>query len=133
LNARAELPVRVEDVPAISVEVVDVDNPCPINADCTFEIHVTNKGSCPCSGIQIMAIMPEGMELIQAEAPAPYKVNGQQVQFASYQTLATKADVIYRLRVRSKIAGDVRFGVQLTCDQLQHPVYKEEASRFYKP
>jgi uncharacterized repeat protein (TIGR01451 family) len=132
LHTRAELGVRVEGVPAISVEVVDVDNPTLIDSDCNIEIRVVNKGSCPCTGIQIMAIMPEGMELREAQAPTPYKVAGQQVQFAPYNKLATRADVVYRLKVRSKIPGDVRFGVQMTCDQLQQPVYKEEACRFYK-
>ena len=47
--------------------------------------------------------------------------------------LATKADLMYRIKVKSSKPGDVRFKVQLTCDQLQQPVAKEESSRFYKP
>ena len=78
-------------------------------------------------------MLPEGMELRQASAPSPYKVQGQQVQFAPYARLATKADLVFRLKVRSSVAGDVRFRVQLTCDQLQQPVFKEESSRFYRP
>ena len=69
----------------------------------------------------------------KASAPAPYKVQGQQVQFAAFAKLATKADLVYKMKCRSKVPGDVRFRVQLTCDQLQQPVLKEESSRFYKP
>ncbi len=77
--------------------------------------------------------MPDGMELREASAPAPYRVQGQQVQFGAHAKLATRADLVYRLKVRSKLPGDVRFRVQLTCDQLQQPVFKEESTRFFQP
>jgi hypothetical protein len=133
LNAKAELPVAVEGIPAISLEVSDPDDPAPVGSDAMYEIRVLNQGTCPCTGIQIVAVMPDGMEVREVAAPAPYKVLGQQVQFAPYARLATKADIMYRVKVRSSKPGDVRFRVQLTCDQLQQPVVKEESSRFYKP
>jgi len=132
LIARAELPVHVEGVPAISLEVVALDDPVAVNSDASYEIRVLNRGSCPCTGIQIIASLPEGMELREVQAPVPYQTAGQQLQFAPYAKLATKADIIYRVKVRSRVPGDVRFRVQLTCDQLQQPVFKEESSRFYK-
>jgi uncharacterized repeat protein (TIGR01451 family) len=133
LNSKAELPIRIEGVPALALEVVAADDPAPVGADAHYEIRVVNRGTCPCTGIQIAAIMPEGMELREVSAPSPYKLTGQQIQFAAFSKLATRADIVYRLKVRSKVDGDVRFRVQLTCDQLQQPVLKEESSRFYKP
>jgi uncharacterized repeat protein (TIGR01451 family) len=133
LNARAEMPVKIEGIPALSLEVVDLDDPAPVGTDLTYEIRVLNQGTCPCTGIQIVALMPEGMELREASAPAAYKLLGQQVQFGAHAKLATKADLVYRLKVRSKSPGDVRFRVQLTCDQLQQPVFKEESTRFFQP
>jgi uncharacterized repeat protein (TIGR01451 family) len=132
LIARAELPVHVEGVPAVSLEVVALDDPAAVNSDANYEIRVLNRGSCPCSGIQIIANLPEGMEMREVQAPVPYQVSGQQIQFAPYNKLATRADIVYRVKVRSRVPGDVRFRVQLTCDQLQQPVFKEESSRFYK-
>jgi uncharacterized repeat protein (TIGR01451 family) len=133
LNAKSELPVHIDGVPALGLEIVNVDDPAQVGADATYEVRVVNRGTCPCTGIQIVAIMPEGMELREAAAPASYKLQGQQVQFAPYPKLATKADLVYKIKCRSKVPGDVRFRVQLTCDQLQQPVLKEESSRFYKP
>ena len=133
LTARAEMPVKIEGIPALSLEVVDLDDPAPVGTDLTYEIRVLNQGTCPCTGIQIVALMPEGMELREASAPAAYKVQGQQVQFGAHAKLATKADLVYRIKVRSKLPGDVRFRVQLTCDQLQQPVFKEESTRFFQP
>ena len=45
--------------------------------------------------------------------------------------LATKADAVYRVKVRGMQPGDYRFRVQMTCDQLKAPVVKEESSRVY--
>src|SRR5262249_46163221 len=133
LVARAELPVHVEGIPAIALEVSALDDPAPINSDAAYEIRVINRGSCPCTGIQIIANLPEGMELREVQPPAAYQASGQQVQFAPYSKLAIRADIVYRIKVRSRVPGDVRFRVQLTCDQLQQPVLKEESSRFFKP
>jgi uncharacterized repeat protein (TIGR01451 family) len=133
LTAKADASISIEGVPALSLEVIDLDDPAPVDSDAQYEIRVLNQGTCPCTGIQIVAQLPDGMELREASAPTPYKVVGQQVQFAPYSKLATKADLVYRLKVRSKTAADVRFRVQLTCDQLQQPVFKEESSRFFRP
>ena len=86
LIARAEMPVKVEGIPALSLEVVDLDDPAPVGNDLTYEVRVLNQGTCPCTGIQIVALMPDGMELREASAPAPYRVQGQQVQFGATQS-----------------------------------------------
>ncbi|MCX7701972.1 MAG: hypothetical protein N2039_13940, partial [Gemmataceae bacterium] len=133
LHTKGEAQFSIEGVPALSLEVVDLDDPSPVDNDAQYEIRVFNQGTCPCTGIQIVAQLADGMELREASAPVSYNVQGQQVQFAPFAKLATKADLVYRLKVRSKTAGDLRFRVQLTCDQLQQPVFKEESSRFYRP
>lgn len=133
LHTKGEAQFSIEGVPALSLEVVDLDDPSPVDTDAQYEIRVFNQGTCPCTGIQIVAQLADGMELREASAPVSYNVQGQQVQFAPFAKLATKADLVYRLKVRSKTAGDLRFRVQLTCDQLQQPVFKEESSRFYRP
>jgi hypothetical protein len=35
--------------------------------------------------------------------------------------------------VKGNVAGDQRFRVQLTCDQVRTPVVKEESTNFTKP
>ncbi len=55
LIARAEMPVKVEGIPALSLEVVDLDDPAPVGNDLTYEVRVLNQGTCPCTGIQIVA------------------------------------------------------------------------------
>ncbi len=52
--------------------------------------------------------------------------------FDPIPTLAVKGEAVYRVKVRGTAAGDLRFRVQLTCDQVRTPVVKEESTRFYK-
>jgi hypothetical protein len=75
--------------------------------------------------------VPAEMEPRDAEGPSPHQVHGQQVLFDALPTLAAKADAVYRVQVRGVRPGDVRFKVQMSCDQLTLPVYEEESTRVY--
>lgn len=133
IQAQSDLPIRIESTPALSLEILELDNPAPTRKDVTYEIRVLNQGSAPCTNLQISMTLPEGMILRDAQAPAPYKLQQNQVVFAPYARLATRADLVYRIVVQSRTPGDAKLRVQLTCDQLQRPVVKEEISRFFEP
>ena len=129
---RADSTFTVEGVPALSLEVVALEDPIEVGADQTFEIRVVNRGSSPCTNIQIVAQAPEGLQPREGTGPSACRANGLEVAFEPLQKLAIKADAVYRVKVRGLQPGDYRFRVQMTCDQLRQPVMKEEASRVYK-
>jgi uncharacterized repeat protein (TIGR01451 family) len=130
-DARAETTFLVEGVAAMSLEVVDLEDPIEVGGELTYEVRVVNQGSCACSNIKIVAIAPDGLQPKEGSGPTSHRVQGQQLVFDSLPRLATKADVVYRIKVRGVQAGDYRFRVQMTCDQLKAPVVKEESSRVY--
>ncbi len=131
-EARADGTFTVEGIPALMLEVVDLEDPIEAGGELTYEVRVVNQGSCPCTNIQITAAVPEGMLAKEGTGPSAYRAQGAQVAFDPLPKLATKADVVYRIKVRGVQPGDYRFRVQMTCDQLRQPVVKEEASRVYK-
>ena len=55
------------------------------------------------------------------------------VAFEAIPRLAVKADVVVRVKVKGTVAGDLRCKVQLSCDQLKQPVFKEESTVFFTP
>ncbi|MFL5331087.1 MAG: hypothetical protein ACJ8C4_19525 [Gemmataceae bacterium] len=132
LEARADGVVAVEGVPALAIEIVALDDPIEVGGELTFEIRAFNRGSCPCTNIQIQGIAPEGLLPCDANGPTAGKTAGQQVTFEALPKLATKADAVFRIKVRAMQAGDFRFKVQMSCDELKLPVIKEEAARVYK-
>jgi len=131
LEAKAETALHVEGIPALMLEVVDLDDPVEVGAETTYEIHVVNQGTAPSTGLQILATVPDGMGPRGASGPTAYRIQGQQVIFEPLSALTPKADAMFRVRVVGQKPGDLRFKVQMSCDQLRVPVYEEESTRVY--
>lgn len=132
LEAKATAGVHLEGVPALLLEVVDLEDPIEVGAETTYEIRVVNQGTSPTTNLQIVATVPGGMTTRDATGPSPHRIQGQQVIFEKLPSLAPKADALYRVKVVGDQPGDMRFKVQMTSDQLRSPVYEEESTRVYK-
>jgi uncharacterized repeat protein (TIGR01451 family) len=132
LEAKASIAVHVEGVPALLLEVVDLEDPIEVGAETTYEIRVVNQGTSPTTNLQIVAMVPDGMTTRDATGPTPHRPQGQQVIFDKLPSLAPKADALYRVKVVGDKPGDMRFKVQMTSDQLRSPVYEEESTRVYQ-
>lgn len=130
-EARTESTFLIEGVAAMSLEVVDLDDPIEVGGELTYEVRVVNQGSCACSNIQIVVTAPEGLQIREGAGPTSHRLERSQLAFDALSRLATKADAVYRIKVRGLQPGDYRFRVQMTCDQLKLPVVKEESSRVY--
>ena len=131
LEAKAELPVHIEGDPGLHVEATDLVDPVEEGAETSYEIRVVNQGSRACTNITILAIVPEGMDPLDATGPVPYRVEGQQVVFEPLPKLAGRADALYRVRVLGRKSGEWRFRVNMTADQLERPVVREESTLVY--
>jgi uncharacterized repeat protein (TIGR01451 family) len=131
LEVKAETAIHIEGVAALMLEVVDLDDPVEVGAETSYEIRVVNQGTAACTGLQIVATVPGEMMPLDAEGPSSHRIQGQQVIFAPLPKLASHADVLYRVKVKGIKPGDVRFTVQMSCDQLQRPVCEQESTRVY--
>ncbi len=133
LHAEGELSTRVEGLPALLMELVDVDDPVEVGKETAYEIRVTNTGTKTETNLQISCTLPEQMEFkgAQGAANCPFKVEGREVVFESLPRLAPRADAIYRVRVRCMAAGDMRFQARMKADGLTLPVLREESTRVY--
>jgi uncharacterized repeat protein (TIGR01451 family) len=133
LRAEGELLTRVEGLPALLMELVDLDDPVEVGAETSYEMRVTNTGTKTETNVQLTCTVPDEMEFRGARAPAgcQHKVEGKAVVFAPIPKLAPRADVIYRVNVRGVKPGDLRFQARLRADGLTVPVLKEESTRVY--
>jgi len=132
LEARATATVHLEGVPALLLEVVDLEDPIEVGAETTYEIRVVNQGTSATTNLQIVATVPNGMTTRDANGPTSHRIQGQQVIYEKLPSLAPKADALYRVKVVGDQPGDMRFKVQMTSDQLRSPVYEEESTRVYQ-
>jgi len=133
LEARSAAVVQVEGVPAVAFEVVNLDNPAEVGKEVTYEIRVLNQGTCPLSNVRIGAALTEGLTVTSVTGPSKHTATGQSIGFDAIPRLAVKADVVIRIKAKGTVAGDLRCKVQLSCDQLKQPVFKEESTMFFQP
>jgi uncharacterized repeat protein (TIGR01451 family) len=133
LEARSTAMLEVEGVPAVGFEVVNVDNPAEVGKEVTYEIRLTNQGTRPLTNLKLAAVLSEGLSVTNVTGPAKHALSGQTVGFEPIPRLAVKADVVIRLKAKGTTAGDLRCKVQLSCDQLKQPVFKEESTVFFAP
>lgn len=135
LEAKHDLAVVAEGVPAVRFEVAAVENPVEVGKDAVYEIRVMNQGTGPCTNVQLAAALADGTQFVGAtsgQQQTQVRANGPNLAFEPIPSLGVKGEVVYQVRVRGTVPGDLRFRVQLTCDQMRTPVVKEESTRFYK-
>ncbi len=132
-KAEVEQAVHVEGIAAMYFEVADLQDPIEVGGQTLYEIRVVNQGSKEATNVQLAAGLPPGLRAVAAEGPTPQvqTVQSNVVAFKPLPRLAPKADVTYRVRVEGVQTGDFRMKVQLTTDDLNTPITKEESTRVY--
>ena len=133
VDGRSSVVLQVDGVPAVGFEVVNLDNPAEVGKEVTYEIRMLNQGTCPLTNLRIAAAMSEGLTVSTVAGPTKHTAAGQTVTFDPIPRLAVKADVVIRIKAKGMTAGDLRCKVQLFCDQLKQPVFKEESTVFFQP
>jgi uncharacterized repeat protein (TIGR01451 family) len=121
----------VKGMAALLFQVMDVADPIEINGQTEYEIRVTNQGSKAADNVRLVALVPAEMEFVSAEGPTRHAAAGQQIAFEPLSRLAPKAETTYRIVVKGRRPGDLRMRVQVTADDLEQPIIKEESTRVY--
>ncbi len=128
---RVQHRIKVEGVAALRFEVADIDDPVEVGGETFYEITVVNQGTKAATEIQLVALLPEGLQPIGAQGPVRFRIAGRQVLFDRLPRLSPKAQTTYRIRVRGVRPGDHRIRVQMVSAELRAPVVKEESTRVF--
>ncbi|MBN2581520.1 MAG: DUF11 domain-containing protein, partial [Planctomycetes bacterium] len=112
-DAAAEVTTRIEGIPAILFEVVDLEDPIEVGKEETYKIEVTNQGSAVGTNISVSCTLPPEQDYVSGKGPTQAAVQGKAVTFAPLASLAPKATAVYYVTVKAVKAGDVRFAVEL--------------------
>jgi uncharacterized repeat protein (TIGR01451 family) len=133
LRTNAEVLTRVEGLPALLMELVDLDDPVEVGVDTAYEVRVTNTGSKTETNLQLVCLIPDKMEFrgAQCVAGCPFHLHGKELIFDPLPKLAPRADALYRIQVRGTAPGDLRFRARINADGLSEPVLKEESTKVY--
>jgi uncharacterized repeat protein (TIGR01451 family) len=133
LKAEAQTATVFEAAAGLTADIEEQDDPVAVGAETKYTITLQNQGAGPATRVVVQAVVPEQMEVRGAEGPAAYKQEGQQVTFEPI-TLQPREEKVYEIRVKALRAGDVRFRVDLSADQLPAgPVRREESTTIFNP
>ncbi len=122
----------VEGIPAVLLEVIDVDDPIAVGNNETYIITVTNQGTAPDTNISIKCMLEDTMEFVSTSGATSGTYADGTVTFAPLPSLAPKAKATWRVVIKAVAAGDVRFAVSMNSDQLDRDVEETEATNFYE-
>jgi uncharacterized repeat protein (TIGR01451 family) len=131
LAIEREQPVVVEGIAAVLFQVTNDRNPIEVGGETNYEIRVMNQGSKAASNVRVTVLLPPQMKPLAAEGPTQHAVDADHIQFEALGSLAPKTDVVYRVRAQGVQPGDLRVRFQMSSDEMQTPVTKEESIRVY--
>jgi len=130
--ATARASTDVKGIPAILIEVVDVEDPIPVGTNVTYVVTVTNQGSAVANDIEIVCTLEDTMEYVSSSGATRGSASGNTVTFAPLKSVAPGDDATWKVIIKAKRAGDVRFRVEMNSTELGRKVEETEATNFYE-
>jgi uncharacterized repeat protein (TIGR01451 family) len=128
----ASAKTSVAGIPAVLLEVIDIDDPVELGKQTTYVIIATNQGSSPGTNISIVCTLEDNEQYISSSGATRGAIEGNTVTFAPLRSLAPKAKATWRIVVKAVKTGDVRFKVTMNTDQITRPVEETEATHLYE-
>ena len=126
-----ELKTRIEGAAALSLEIVDLDDPVEVGSGNSYEIHVKNDGSIGAGNVGIAFELPEGIEFVSAKGPAKHQFENGVVFFQAVPNLEPNKTITYQIQVSGMKAGNHRFRARLASDSIREPLIFEELTKYY--
>jgi uncharacterized repeat protein (TIGR01451 family) len=127
----ANCSTRVLGIPAILLEVVDLEDPIEVGKNVTYVIDVTNQGSAPDSNIKLVCTLEDAQDFVSGSGPTAVTGSGKTVTMAPLPSLAVKQKATWRVVIKAGKASNVRFKTTMTSDQLTRPVEETESTNQY--
>jgi len=120
----------VQAVADLALEVIDPSEPVPVGQDMTYEVRIRNRGSKAADSVDLVAYFANGIEPISVEG-GHSEIRSGMVVFKTIPTLEPGKDIVYKIKARADVEGNLRFRAELSCQTLDTKLTQEEATLFY--
>lgn len=124
--------LEITGIPAILLEVIDLEDPIPVGEELTYVVVVTNQGSAPARSVRIRCELEDTMQFVSATGATRGTATGVVIEFEPLPSLAPQEKATWRVVVRAVGEGDVRFRTTLNSTMIERPVIETEATHFYR-
>lgn len=123
---------NVTGIPAILLEVIDLDDPVEVGSNVTYEITVTNQGSAPGTNVRVTIELEDSQRFVNAQGRTTVSsANGQTIVLNPVPSIAPGDEAVWEVTVQALEADDVRFQVTMESDQITRIVRETEATNQY--
>jgi uncharacterized repeat protein (TIGR01451 family) len=109
----------------LTLEMYDLEDPILKDGKTSYPIEIKNQGTTPATNVRVKAKIPDLLELDKVFAPVKHEKkfdekNNLWVMFDPIETLSGGETQTFNISVKAKgEAGDARFHVEMTADQLR--------------
>ena len=122
---------RVSGVPAVLLEVVDLNDPIEVGEEEVYEITVLNQGTAALTNLKLVCRLEEGQKFVSGTGATAVAAQDRTITLEKLPVLAPKEKATWRVAVKTVAPGDVRFATELVCDQFQNSIQETEATQQY--
>jgi len=129
VNAQAA--TEIKGIPAILLEVIDLDDPIEVGGQTTYVITATNQGSLDATNVKIVVTLEADEDHVSNSGATTGSVAGKVLTFKPVPAIPPQQKATWRVIVKALKAGDTRFKVTMTSDQLKRPVEETESTNLY--
>ena len=119
-------------MPAVESFAFDTEDPIAIGTTTTYVIEVANEGRVPVTNIVVENTFSDKMELIKADGPTEYSVEGNKVIFRPVAKLDPEQGASYKITCKALAEGDADNVTILKYDQWPDQIKEEESTKIYK-
>ena len=130
-TASSECAIRVKGIPAVMLEVIDLEDPIEVGTNQTYEVRVLNQGSETLTNVKIVCQLEAAQQFDSGSGSTGVKADGGVITSEILPLLPPKETATWKLVVKTLKPGDVRFSTELNCDQFTVPIKEVEATQQY--
>lgn len=120
---------RIVGVPAILLEVIDLDDPIDVGGEVTYEIRVLNQGTATGTNVRLECALPPSQQFVSATGSSPGSCTNGVITLQRIAVLPPKEQLSWLVKTKALVADDARFKVELHSDQFATPITEDESTQ----
>lgn len=110
----------------VGLQLSPIESPVEIGAEVSLKVRAKNSGTNPANNVQISLDLPEGLEPVSIEGPAPYTQEGRTLRFDRIARIEGGREAAIDLVLIATDPGNGRLHFELDADDMQSPLVREE-------
>jgi uncharacterized repeat protein (TIGR01451 family) len=122
---------RIVGVPAVLLELVDLEDPVQVGDPVHYVVTVKNQGFGPLTHVKLLCRVPESQQFVEATGPTGTTLVDGVLTMDTIESMPPHATSVWKVTMKALKDDDVRFKVELQADQYEKPIHEDESTRQY--